>query len=360
MDIECLNPAYEKIKNSEVYNSIINKKEVLRDIFLFNSPYIECLDDTFENIRSFYFNKNRRISEKSKVFENILLLQRDIEDENYFPFSDFEKVLLNHPCFLAYVILEDEIFDYKKFKFPSIKSLSEAVTSFCIGERVFGNEYVWRLNGFKNKISQNTHGDLYVNQSNVSGKISLEKNLFEDEEIFETYANVFVSGISAFQEWSQFLIASLKYAKYLGKEKMREIVNWKDVLEDVGGGVGTNTAEAEFGTDFSKYHLESLMNYPVLQNGIKIEQFPLHIYFDTNHCFYPFFDKGKLFYLIEKESGDILMENFSNVDNDKKFSKVLEYSKEDLPHILTAAYKYFARDRSKMYKIMDYFNSKHI
>ena len=53
------------------------------------------------------------------------------------------------------------------------------------------------------------------------------------------------------------------------------------------------------------------------------------------------------------------MENLSNVYKDKKFCKVLEYSEKDLPHILTATYKYFARDRSKMHKIMKLFNESH-
>jgi len=359
MSIECLNPAYEKIRNSEVYKKISNKEELIYHTLLYKSPYIEGSEKMFDNVRNFYFDKDRGISEKSKVFEDIVKLERDIDEKNYFSPMDFEKALLNHPCFLSYIILENEIFDYKKFNFSSLRSLSEAITSFCIGERSFSDQYVWRLNGFKNCIMKNSHGDLFAGQDNVSGNISLEKTLFDDEEIFNVFSDVRGSGISAYQDWSAFLVASLKYAEYIGKEKMREIVNWKEVLEEAGGGVGTNAAEAEFGTDFSDFDLNFLMKHSIFQDGIKLESFPLHLYSQGEIRSYPYFSEGKLLYLIEDERGEILMENLSNVYKDKKFYKGLEYSEKDLPHILTATYKYFARDRSKMYKIMNRFNEFH-
>jgi len=105
--------------------------------------------------------------------------------------------------------------------------------------------------------------------------------------------------------------------------------------------------------------LNFLMDTPVFQKGMMLKQFPLSIYSQFKNSYYPFFENGKLFYLMENESGNISMESLSHVYEDKRFSKILEYNEEDLPHILIASYKYFARDRSKMYRIMDYFNLKH-
>lgn len=358
MSIECLNPAYEKIKKSEINKKISDKNEIVHDILLYKSPYFEGSENLFNDIRSFYFDGGRGISEKSKVFEDIVQLERDIDKENYFSPVDFEKVLFEHPCFLSYVILGDEIYNYKKLNFPNLRSLSESITSFCVGERGFSEEYIWRLNNFKNCISRNTHGDLFASQTDVSGKSSLEKTLFGDEEILDISSDVRGAGISAYQDWSSFLLGSLKYAECLGKEKMREIVNWEKVLEEAGGGVGNNSAEA-FGMGSSDYGLQFLMDSPIFQENIKLERFPLSICSQGNTCSYPYFFEGKLIYLIEYDKGDILMENLSNVYKDKKFYKVLEYSEKDLPHILTATYKYFARDRSKMHKIMKLFNESH-
>lgn len=354
MDIECLTPAYNKIITSGIYKKIKEKEEVLKHIFLYKSSYFDGVDEIFAGIRKYYFDNKRGISEKSKFFEDILLLENEFAEEDYFPATDFEKNLIKHPFYLSYIVLGEEIFDYKKFNFPNLRSLGSAITSFCIGERIFGDEYTWRTGNLKNNISKNIHGDLFAGQRNVFGKFSLENTLFGKEENFDVYSEVKYSGVSAYQDWSEFLVATLKYAEYLGKEKIREIVEWEEVLEESGGGVGTAATEA-FGTDFSKSDLEFLMSFPVIQDGKKLEQYPLHLYSQTHNSYYPYFSEGKLFYLSENESGKISFEVYKN----KAFSKVLEYSEGDLSPILTATYKFFARDRSKMYKIMDWFNEKY-
>ena len=84
--------------------------------------------------------------------------------------------------------------------------------------------------------------------------------------------------------------------------------------------------------------------------------FKLSIYGFQNNCSYPYISKNKLFCLKENESGNISLEKFSHIYKDEKYAKVLEYSEEDLIPLLSSIYKYFARDRRKMAKILDYFN----
>ena len=204
------------------------------------------------------------------------------------------------------------------------------------------------------------HGDLYAYQTNVFGKSRIENTLFGEIEVFETYKeNESVRGISAYQDWSEFLLATLKYAQFLGKKEIPEIKNWKDFLESLGGGRGTATSEAMFGTNFSEWELEMLTETPVLNDKIeKLESFPLRVYSGHDSVSYPYISENKLFYLKENESGNISLEKFSHIYKNKRFSKVLEYSEEDLIPLLSAIYKYFARDRSKMAKILNYFNNK--
>ncbi|MCX6749974.1 MAG: hypothetical protein NTZ83_00790 [Candidatus Pacearchaeota archaeon] len=359
--IICSNTAYKKINESGLIEKILNRKEVLHNIFLYHSIWNEETEDILNKVRKFYLDSERGISEKSVLFKDIIDLDDKIDKSC--SFLNFDENLIEKPCFLGYLVLGDNVSDYKKYNFSSLRSLVESISSFCVGEqqllRNFQDEYVWRNKTYRNEISQNIHGDLHASQADVSGKIYLDKTLFdEEEEIFNSYKEVWPYGISAYQDWSEFLVASLKYAEYLGKEKMKEIVNWKDALEEAGGGVGTNTAEAEFGTDFSEGSLNFLMDTPIFQEGIMLKQFPLSIYSQFKNSYYPFFENGKLFYLMENKSGNISMESLSHVYKDNRFSKILEYNEEDLPSLLTATYKYFARDRSKMYKIMDYFNSK--
>lgn len=365
MSIECPNYAYYKIvNNSEIYNKILEKKEVLYHLFLHRSLYDEegNTKKIFEKAKKIYFDENRKISPQSETFKKILELENEFQKEwNMMP-EKFKELLIKYPFFIGQVVLGDEIFNYKKYSFSYQKSLEESLTSFCISEQhILGrnyNEYIWRNKNMKNTISLNTHGNLYASQCDVSGKSRIEKTLFgEDLEIFDTIKKLDYedySGISAHQDWSQFLVSLLKYAEYLGKKDIPEIVNWQEVLKKAGGGRGTSTAES-FGGTYNKYDLERLMETPVLNDKIeKLEDFSLEVYSQNGNSI-PRIENNNLLYLRENEHGEVSLEKFSHIYKNKKFSIALEYCEEDLPHALTATYKYFARDRSILPKIMNYF-----
>ena len=366
MSIECLKPAHDKIVKSELDKMILEKGHLIGyEILLNRSIYFENCEEFFKKEQELFLNSDRKISSQSESAKKILELENAFQKEgNYVGPDSFKELLLKYPNFLGKIVLGDEIYNYEKYGFPSQKSLEESITSFCIGEREFFSgsrtEDYWRTGNIKNRISLNVHGDLYASQCDVSGKTRIEKTLFgENLEVFETYKNIETStGISAHQDWSQFLVSLLKYSEYLGKRDLNEIVNWKTVLENSGGGRGTATSEAMFGTNFDEFQLEMLMETPVLNDKIeKLERFPLSIYSGQESSVLPYVFENKLFYLGKDNSGNISLENFSHIYKNKKFSKSLEYCEEDLPYVLTATYKYFARDRSKMTKILDYFNS---
>lgn len=366
--IECPNPVYYKIVNNlELYSKVLEKKEILSRLLLYRSLYDEKGDTEkiFEKAEKIYFDKKRKISEKSETAKKIIELNREFEKEGNWMPEEFEELLCKHPSFIGQVILGEEIFNYKKYGFSSKKSLEESLTSFCISEQHLlerdYNEDIWRTKNMKNKISLNMHGDLYASQCDVSGKSRIEKTLFEEVEIFDTIKKFDYGdygSISAYQDWSQFLVSLLKYAEYLGKKDIPEIVNWKNVLGKAGGGVGTSTSEAMFGSGVRDVEIERLMESPVLSEKIKkLERFPLSIHSQgpSSLCY---IENNNLFYLRENENGDVSLEKFSHIYKDKNFSKCLEYCEEDLVPALTATYKYFARDRSLLPKIMNYFNNE--
>lgn len=369
MSIECPNPAYYKIvNNSDIYNKILERGHLINyEILLNRSIYFENCEKFFDKERELFFNQNRKISEKSETSRKIVELENEFQkDRSYMSPEKFEKLLIKYPSFLGKIVLEEEIFNYEKYHFSNQRSLEESITSFCIGEReVFSHcmdEYVWRTKDFKNSISRNIHGDLYAIQKDVSGKSRIEKTLFGDNaEIFDTIKEMEFgsgTGISAYQDWSQFLVSLLKYSEYLGKRDLNEIVNWKETLKKAGGGSGTATAEAMFGSGINDFQIEMLMEVPVLNDKIeKLENFPLSVYSKDGSSL-PYVENDKMFYLRENKNGKISLEKFSHIYKNKKFSIALEYCEEDLTYALTATYKYFARDRSLLPKIMDYFNKE--
>jgi len=364
MRIECLNPAYSKIVKSGLDKKILEKKHLIGyDVLLHRSIYFENCEEFFNKEKDLFLNPNRKISSQSETSRKILELEKEFNGNYFWDPDEFGKLLIKYPAFLGKIVLGEEIHNYEKFGFSSQKSLEESISAFCIGEQeIFyfsRTKDFWRTGNLKKGISLNSHGDLYAYQINVFGKSRIENTLFGDVEVFEIYKeDAESSGISAHQDWSEFLLAALKYAQFLGKKEIPEIKNWKDFLESLGGGRGTATSEAMSETNFSEGELGMLMETPILRDNIKLEGFPLAIYSKFNSFSYPYISENKLFYLIENESGNISLEKFSHIYKDKNFSKVLEYSEEDLIPILSATYKYFARDRSKMTKILDYFNSK--
>ena len=362
MGIECLNPAYDKIVKSGLDKKILEKGHLISyEILLHRSIYFENCEEFFNREKELFLNPNRKISSQSETSRKILGLEKKFNENYIWNPDEFGKLLIKYPSFLGKVVLGEEIYNYEKFGFSNQRSLEESITSFCIGEReIFSSsrtEDFWRTGNLKKCVNLNMHGDLYALQTNVFGKSRIENTLFGKIEVFEIYKeDAESSGISAHQDWSEFLLATLKYAGDLGKKDLPEIKNWRNFLEGLGGGRGTATSEAMFGTNFSEWELESLMEIPILSDKIeKLEKFPLTTS-NRETSSYPYLSENKLFYLKENESGNISLEKFSHIYKDKKFSKVLEYSEEDLIPLLSAIYKYFARDKGKMTKILDYFN----
>lgn len=355
MFTECPNPAYYRIIESGIVNEIIERKELIHDILLFQSPYFKEGIKSFSWAEKVFYEDNRMISEKSEMAKDILEMETVIDKEDYYAVSDFENALLEHPSFLGKLVLGQKILKPKKYGFNSRRSLEEAITSFILGEKyplIFRDDkYIWRQEDFKNEIILNMHGDLYASQVDVSGRE--EKNLFGEDEFDTIKRNVVSNGISAYQDWSQFLVATLRYAKSIGKENISEIIHWKDVLEKEGC-VGTNTAECLGGSGgMEEMNIKFLMDFQVLEKDKELKSLPLFIpYRDIR--FIPYIEDEKLTYLRESDSGDIIFPEINFISY-KKFSRGMSYCEKDIPHILKATYKYFARDKSLLPMIMNSF-----
>jgi len=364
MDIECPKPAYDRLIKAGLDKKVLIKIKVLHDIFLYNNPFelegskiLKIAKDTFSKM------PERKISEKTEVSKQILTLKQILDEDKYGIVSSFKfgDLLVQYPAFLGYLILRNDLFDFEKYGFPSRASLEESITSFCISNYEiimdWGRDYLWRSRNFKNLISQNMHGDLYASQTDFSGRECEEQTLFGIEEKFDTIKkDSEKKTIYAYQDWSDFLMATLRYSEVIGKAKIPEIVDWKDVLGKVGA-VGTATAEAMFGETGIDLKLHFLEESPILVKGNKIEGYLLSVK-GQNSNFFPYVEDKKLIYLENNENGKTLPEFEGTRLENIKFSRTIEYCEQDLPHVLAAIYRLFARDRSLLPKIMNIFLSQ--
>lgn len=353
--IICPDAAYEQLKKSGLMDRILNEpvKSVLRDSLLYSS-LMDNLVEVKKKLISGQLN-----TEKISMYKDLLACENEFYSNDLMMASDFEPFLKKHPAYLGHIALGEDVLKYEKFGFGDRKSLEEAVTSFCVGERhefgCFNEDWVWRKNGFKNEISRNMHGDLFVSQMDSSGKDYLNESLFGDVRIFDSMRKADSLGFGAYQDWSEFLVSLLKYSEKVGMSGIREIVNWEDTLEEIGGGRGGNYTEAFGGLSGTEFTAHLLMDRPLICDGEELKSLPFLVSNRDSYAI-PFFQDGKLLYLRKDESGDIKL-NIRPFEKDS-FSKIVEYGPEDLPNAMRATLKYFARSREMIPAIMNEFNKK--
>ncbi|MBS3073578.1 hypothetical protein J4465_02175 [Candidatus Pacearchaeota archaeon] len=361
--IECPNPAYERIINSNIRNQIFNKKREIETLFIYHNLYQEPIEEILEDARKYLFDIKKKISQKTVIYQDILNLEVDLNENEFITSRDMVPHLMNHPSLLGFLVLGEGLFDFKQCGFPSRRSLEESITSFCIGERntfdICTRDYCWRNGDYKNVANQSIHGDMFISQIDVSGKTWNELTFFGEETHFDTFKKDSIdSGIAAYQDWSEFLISLLKYADHLGMKDIPEIINWKEIMEQ-GGAVHCNSAEGLFGSSSLEYRMvEGKIKEDILlkDKQEKPNGFPIIIPYAQGHIYVPFLVKDKLLYLVENENGDI--EIPGGYFEGKKFSRQIIYDSKDLPEALKATYKLFSRDRRKIPVIMNAFLSQ--
>ncbi|MGV8142803.1 MAG: hypothetical protein ACP5NS_04185 [Candidatus Pacearchaeota archaeon] len=358
--IECPRPAYERILESGVEPMIFARKKELVDIFLYGDIEENTVGKRILNwAENLVFGETRGISDETESAKDMLQLRRELNELEESSASDrFKYLFIEYPAFLARLVLGNNAINYEKYGFPTRKSLEESIASFCIGEeeRIRNwdqRSHFWRRGNYKFEINQNMHGDLWAGQTDISGREIRDQTLFGEVTVFDTIKRDSVTtSVQAYQDWGPFLAITLKYAQAIGKGNIREIRDWEAVLEETGF-VRTNTAEAEFGgggidpTDF-------LMDRPVMEEGKRSEILPLTMGHSNESLWIPYIQNGRLIYLAKNKEGEVKLKTPFSKDAET-YSPALVYDSEDLPEVLKATYKLFARDRTDLKRIMKRF-----
>lgn len=365
LDIECPTPAYERLRNSGLEQKIIKNKDGAYNL-LIGASGINIYEENHKKIfkkAEEVLSKDGKITERTELYRDILNFK--ILVENYDEFSEEkEQVIIENPTFLAFLVLGEELLSYEKYGFLSRRKLEESVASYCIGEKIYldlsnhGN-YIWRNKDKKNVLSNAYHGDFHASQTDVSGEERVVSTLLGKETVFDTKKDC--SGLTSRMNghdgnWKNFLVTVLKYAEAMGKSKSYEIVNWMEVLEEVGY-VGVFATEAEFGDGTNINDLRFLMEEPILAQGREkeIDTFPLTIYGGSDNYFIPYIYQENLLFMAESQKGTIKLPFEKGVFAEKNYLPIITYNNNDLPELLKGTYRLFARDRSNLTKIMHLF-----
>lgn len=144
-----------------------------------------------------------------------------------------------------------------------------------------------------------------------------------------------------------------KYAKRLGCERIEEITNWRNYYKNSHKlGVYAEINEKE------SFGLKLSIEREIISKEHKLRGFPLSIGCGDQRVRFPYLEKDKLFYIVEDSYGELDLSKKTNYFKDKRYKKVIEYSKSDLPNMLKGCYKLFSRVVANMFFIMDDFNKK--
>jgi hypothetical protein len=362
MSIQCTNFAYKKIvSNKALYGKIKGKKDKWGDVLLGATldgsawRIIEKAEAYFKDL-SDLSRIDRRLKD---VYLDIIELGR-IAEEHEFMCFDKDKTLVENPALLAFAVLGKDILNPQKYGFASRRQLEESIASFCIGEHwnlgyTYGERYVWRNRQYKNQFCNAPHGDLSLIQKNTSGYHYAFNTLFGIKEEFDTWKDTAdcSAGLSCFQNWSSFLMTVLRYAETIGKGRMPEITNWREIEASLDGSCPA-TAEALSGNPHHFYWLE---NSPILVEGKDIDTMPLMVVSGISDEAFPnipYVKDGKLFILRESKKGTITPLD-KGYFKGRKYSIHMDFEESDLPDLLKGTYKLYSRDRTELPELMDAF-----
>jgi hypothetical protein len=361
MMIECPKFAYEKIvSNKALYSRIIKKKDSWGDVLLgadfCGKPWgiIEKAQDYFKDL-SDLSKIDRRLKE---IFLDILELHLIIEINNYFC-TRKEETLIENPTLLAYAVLGKDLANPQKYGFVSRRQLEGSIASFCIGEHwnigyTYGERYVWRNRQYKNYFCNAPHGDLFLSQKDVSDYHHTFDTFFGAEEDFDTWKDTeeCTNCLTSFQNWSNLLMCVLRYAEAIGKGRLPEITNWREIEKGLDGTIPA-TGEAFGGNP--NFHLNFIQDTPILIEGKDVDTMPLCVVSgisDEAFLNLAYVKDGKLCLLREDKNGSI-----SPLDKGyfkgKRYSIHMEFDESDLPDLLKGIYKLYSRDRTELPEIMD-------
>lgn len=335
MTIECSNQTYERLQSLQIEKRARLVREDLKQIFLHRTIWQGKSNQILKDARTVK-QSGALLTEEQK---DILSLESRLEKEDFV--SQMEPFAIEHPFLVAKIILGDDLDKFSQYGFNSKKNLAGAITAYCIGERDiiegYKRNYIWRQGDYKNKVELIDHGDLFVNQKDVSGK--------EDSGVL---IEPLTSGFGLEQDWSPFLISVLKYAKAIGKNNMSEIKNWQELIRELRT---SNPWGIDYSDDFTEYamHLNMQFNDELLGIGKNCSRLWI------NQSVLPYFNEGALDFLRRSKNGELEIQVFHEPEN---FDRIAHYIPEDIPHLLKANYQLYARSVDDMAKIMYWFNKE--
>ncbi len=288
-------------------------------------------------------------------YTDITALEEELRDDDL-ALNLSRENLPRHPYLLAGLVFGEEVRNFQKFGFASEKIFAEAITAYCLGETrtIQGDHtsYSWRTGERKHSIELISHGDVSVGQYLVGGESPLLSELW-------------ATGFTVVQDSAPFLILALHYAHFLGLSQIPEITEWEPLVAEFsqhhpyGGGYSAwKKASASERESEAEGIAPPLVNSRFIGN-VGTDHWPLRIE-RQGGALWPILRGRELDIYSASERGSETIYPWGNGSKSGhaiKAEKIVTYTPQDVPHLLTGIYKTYARDRSEMCLLLELFNN---
>lgn len=331
-----------------------------------------------------------RISNLTKAAREVLdLCKRYREEPNQFSLrfdAIIPSLLKRSPLAAAALVCGFDLFNLaEESQFGSLPEFARAYAVALLEQyerdSLYRDSYEWIGQNVHNTVFTSIHGDMLYSQVKIGvpvRKIDLLpddsyldfKSTIDPSAINPKSTESVQSGVLLYQDGSPMLCALLDFARREGLSKIREIAQWKSVLEEVGE-FHTNTAEA-FGSN--EEFMERMISESILlSQDYRVESdegrqcsfisWSVRGYGTSDGedraFYYPFYQRGELLFLKADSQGDFRMSGDLGNLSESRYRVMLRFEKEDISQALRGTLKLFARDRHLMGRLMERFNERH-
>lgn len=372
----CTPPAYDRLASAGIIAQIKKHQDEVEELVLASGiPDAASAQAVLTWARTFLANRfldgeqARCAREIVQRAEESTLQRRRGDGRN-------ESLPRQTDWFLAHLLIGQDLFSPEKFGFPNATTLATAITTYCnefCSWSELGDAYsTWRstdsTTGRTNAVFLSLHGDVHYIQSQYRFCApTIEETLFGQEILFAPVtAEECNHSIVTYQDSSPMLLALLYYAQHLRLDTIDEIVNWREVLRETGEHV-VHAAEAlgNHNEDFFTLSVNQARLAGMHEFGVGA--LPLIIFQGPGApTAVPVIKDQKLLICLDRSPGTSTSSSAISFGDgstapiqafNRQVFPYVTYTAADLPELLRATMKYFARDRSRLYRIMDLFNT---
>lgn len=363
-DIVCPDATYHALCAAGVDKIVAKRRNDIAEFFLYNG-----YGDAAEALRKECFKAVRSSRDTKVPADDVLTFFQAMDDHNdnnnhihaRMLEGTMERILLANPGALARLVLGNDVPRWQDYGFANKRRFERSLVSYCLQEYDTimwpKEQHAWRRAGRRNSISNTMHGEVRVGQHDVSGSARTTQTLWGETQELPTHKTADYRGLAANDHtWTPWLWTVLRYTEAVTRRDNPLVTDWTSVCLRAGGGRGTATAEAEFGSDLPPWILEQYLRVGLLRKGEPVTRDVILMDngYSGNVLYLPYLEDRCLHVAVTETDGPLRFDD-ARYPAGRRLRDVLVFDEGDLPDLLAGTYRFFGRNRRHLPIFIDAF-----